>query len=371
MTEVPTELICVAYRSTATGPWSFDDRMRLVRTGAARNIAAGITARLFARGDRFVHLLEGRRDPIASMLARIAADPRHRDMEQIMACERRDRLFPEWPLAITDASNLPERDWSDVTRSMTAIPRSGVQAALRLRRLAAQGITTPEYVVSARIPITQERARQSVERVMIAARMLLLRDGPAGVTLPAVAAEAGVSLPTLYRYFGNTDELFSAMALRLASVRLEGVRIVLASGDFNNEAQMIRAMASHVFQHFGRYDGSSPETTKFMIPYLQGVLHEPIALCAADMLAAMRRCGMPSARWLKAEWIEFVLSGLMSASLTLLRINPRNFPRERVTSMAVEQVVGGLDAAARSEPAADAEPTPPRRSALRGRTRPR
>jgi AcrR family transcriptional regulator len=54
------------------------------------------------------------------------------------------------------------------------------------------------------------RATQLAEtstRIARAAAEVVLRDGPTGLTFPAVAEQAGVSLRTVYRHFANKDEL--------------------------------------------------------------------------------------------------------------------------------------------------------------------
>ena len=52
------------------------------------------------------------------------------------------------------------------------------------------------------------RTRQAI---LDAARLLFLRDGFAATTVPAVAAEAGVAVPTVYKAFGNKSLLAKAV----------------------------------------------------------------------------------------------------------------------------------------------------------------
>jgi AcrR family transcriptional regulator len=44
-------------------------------------------------------------------------------------------------------------------------------------------------------------------RIARAAAEVVLREGPTGLTFPAVAEQAGVSLRTVYRHYANKDEL--------------------------------------------------------------------------------------------------------------------------------------------------------------------
>lgn len=65
-------------------------------------------------------------------------------------------------------------------------------------------------------PPQADAARQ---RLLDAAARLIARDGLAAATVASVAAEAGVSRPTVYRYFDDRDALVNA-TLRVAADRL-------------------------------------------------------------------------------------------------------------------------------------------------------
>lgn len=59
------------------------------------------------------------------------------------------------------------------------------------------------------------------ERLLDAATRCIAREGLAGTSIASVAAEAGVSRPTVYRYFDDRDTLVRE-TLKLASDRLRG-----------------------------------------------------------------------------------------------------------------------------------------------------
>lgn len=66
----------------------------------------------------------------------------------------------------------------------------------------------------------QARARARIQRVLDATQRLLNRDGPAAVTTPAIAAESGVSIGSIYQYFPNKEAIILALyEARLAEIR--------------------------------------------------------------------------------------------------------------------------------------------------------
>jgi AcrR family transcriptional regulator len=60
----------------------------------------------------------------------------------------------------------------------------------------------------------QERARETIAVVLEAAAQVLQREGYARATTNRVAEVAGVSVGTIYQYFGDKDEIFDALIRR-------------------------------------------------------------------------------------------------------------------------------------------------------------
>lgn len=57
------------------------------------------------------------------------------------------------------------------------------------------------------------RAEQRSQQLLVAAAQLMAKDGSQAVSMQAVAAEAGVSVGLIYRYFGGKDDLLLAVIL--------------------------------------------------------------------------------------------------------------------------------------------------------------
>lgn len=58
---------------------------------------------------------------------------------------------------------------------------------------------------------TQERSRQTVSTILEACSKILIREGFFGVTTDKIAKEAGVSIGSLYQFFGNKESVVSAV----------------------------------------------------------------------------------------------------------------------------------------------------------------
>jgi AcrR family transcriptional regulator len=58
----------------------------------------------------------------------------------------------------------------------------------------------------------REEQKEATRRRILQGLVRVMADGPAAVSIPAVAAEAEVSVPTVYRHFGDKAGLMQALA---------------------------------------------------------------------------------------------------------------------------------------------------------------
>lgn len=77
------------------------------------------------------------------------------------------------------------------------------------------------------------QARLDAQRALIVqgATRVLSRDGFAGLSMAAVAAEAGVATGTVYKQFENKAELVAAVFETVVAREVEAVRAAVAEGD--------------------------------------------------------------------------------------------------------------------------------------------
>jgi AcrR family transcriptional regulator len=62
-----------------------------------------------------------------------------------------------------------------------------------------------------RSPLRDERAVQTRERILDGLVQVLARNGIAELSIPLIAREAGVSIPSVYRYFPTKKDLITAL----------------------------------------------------------------------------------------------------------------------------------------------------------------
>ena len=74
--------------------------------------------------------------------------------------------------------------------------------------------------------VSSEHKQHVRQRLIDAARRVVLRDGHEGATTRAILDEAGMSAGSLYNYFASKDELFEALAEQVVSEQIRS----LASG---------------------------------------------------------------------------------------------------------------------------------------------
>jgi AcrR family transcriptional regulator len=76
--------------------------------------------------------------------------------------------------------------------------------------------------------VSTEHKEQVRQRLIDAARAVVLREGHEGATTRAVLEEAGMSAGSLYNYFSTKDELFEALAEQVIG---ENIRAAAAGDD--------------------------------------------------------------------------------------------------------------------------------------------
>lgn len=129
------------------------------------------------------------------------------------------------------------------------------------------------------------RAALSPDAVVSLAVAIVDEEGPAALTLSAVAGRAGVATPSLYKHVRNLAELRELLSVRILNEMAEhvGAAVLGRSGDDALRALM-EAWRSYVAQYPGRY--------ATMIQAPDPVTAEAGARLIDILLAALRAYGL-------------------------------------------------------------------------------
>ncbi|MCA9638046.1 MAG: TetR/AcrR family transcriptional regulator [Myxococcales bacterium] len=194
----------------------------------------------------------------------------------------------------------------------------------------------------------QARSKATVEAILTAAAQILEREGPEAASTNAIAARAGVSIGSLYQYFGDREAIIAELARR----HVEEMRSVLSGAlaeliALPLAAAIPRLMAALIASHR-------------VNPTLDGVLHRMMPESAAimdefeDFAATVTAAGIRAHPDLHIADPELAGAILTQAVGGVLRTTLRRYP-ERILDPALERslvqlVLGYLDRA--SPPAA-------------------
>lgn len=91
----------------------------------------------------------------------------------------------------------------------------------------------------------QTRAERRSEQLLLAAARLMERDGSQGVSMQAVAEEAGVSVGLIYRYFGGKDDLLLAVIVDVLETFSTAVPAAIAAAGDDPVERLVAAFRSY------------------------------------------------------------------------------------------------------------------------------
>jgi hypothetical protein len=129
-------MISLTYLSSSTVPVDAADLEEILAVSRRNNTAAGLTGMLLYADGHFIQTLEGEPEVVAEAFARIAGDPRHRDVLVALREEVAERAFPDWSMGFDrltpeEAATIPGatdylEDGSARYRDTAALGRAGV-----------------------------------------------------------------------------------------------------------------------------------------------------------------------------------------------------------------------------------------------------
>jgi len=104
--KVAAMLVRLVYASRAAATPSPEELAVLLRRSRTKNQSLGVTGVLCHGAGVFLQVLEGSRPAVNRLYGRIAADPRHRDLELLAYEEIHERRFGSWCMGQVDIARL-------------------------------------------------------------------------------------------------------------------------------------------------------------------------------------------------------------------------------------------------------------------------
>jgi AcrR family transcriptional regulator len=185
------------------------------------------------------------------------------------------------------------------------------------------------------------------EELLDAADRVVRREGPRA-SMNAIAAEAGVTKPILYRHFKDKNDLYEALAQRHGAALLDRIREALAA------PRERRELVESVLDTYLAAIGSAPQVYRFLAhpdPAAEGLspagpLAPTLRAIAAELSAAIAaQIDLGPDRALLAEaWGQAITGMVLAAGDWWLEHG--DFPRERMVQALADLLWGRLAAAA-------------------------
>ena len=99
-------LVRLLYASRAVPAIDHEELVTILRQSKSHNPTVGVTGVLCFSGGIFPQVLEGGRSAVNRLYNRIAADPRHTDVEVLLYEEIGERRFASWSMGQVNMSRL-------------------------------------------------------------------------------------------------------------------------------------------------------------------------------------------------------------------------------------------------------------------------
>lgn len=214
-------------------------------------------------------------------------------------------------------------------------------------------------VTTRRTP-SQERAQQKVALILEAAMQLLDKGSLEALTTNAIAERAGVSIGTLYQYFGSKQAVLDALADREMAALTERVLSIMRGAPVLGPGERLRLVVAAAMKTYG----GRTRVYRMVLAYAlarggtSGV--GPLMVALTSELTREDRPHAPATRKLapaEAFVIAQAVSGVLRAML--LGSSASGTATRQEIEDALVALVGGYVANGAGDGAAT--PTPPRR----------
>lgn len=151
--------------------------------------------------------------------------------------------------------------------------------------------------------LRQEQMERTREQIM-EALIRVMANGIAEVSVPAVAREAAVSIPTVYRHFRTKRDLIQA----LGSYTFKKLGVNSAEYTFPRSPEEFASMVRDTFTRYGEIDETMRVAAMSEFAYEARKEGLPMRLKIVEDALALVRSHFNEADWIRLRNIMFILS---------------------------------------------------------------
>jgi hypothetical protein len=108
----------IVYLSEAAKLLSHSKLQAMVDEYSKRNHAQGISGLLLHSGGNFMQVLEGEEMVISTLYAKIAKDPRHKNVRTLLHRATDRRLFEDWGMQLANPGQVQSMDTAALNRAL-------------------------------------------------------------------------------------------------------------------------------------------------------------------------------------------------------------------------------------------------------------
>jgi len=137
-----SDLIQLVYVSRAKQKFTASDVTDLLSKARSSNKQGSITGMLLYDGQSFMQVIEGERQEVLDLYARIKRDPRHDSLVHVFDKSIPKRQFPNWSMGYQDMSDEMQAEvegLNDFFSSKSCLADVDYGRALRILEVFAQG----------------------------------------------------------------------------------------------------------------------------------------------------------------------------------------------------------------------------------------
>lgn len=204
-------------------------------------------------------------------------------------------------------------------------------------------MTRPLAARTSRNRPQQARSRATVEVILDAAVRVFEKEGSEAATTAHIAEVAGVSVGTLYQYFGNRDAILDALQDREFERATAMMERVLANGKSLSERELARAV---IEQLFGLYQAAPSLHRVLAVEGLRVTPAERVQAFDARIIGMIKTFLMSAGLGLGRERVDaaaFVVYQSVRASMLAYLIEaPAGVDQRALVDELTELVVGYL-----------------------------